>query len=56
MGGASASVVEADGVTIIRPDMSEVPYEIIICVIIAHLRQEIAIADSKLLQNSLQCN
>lgn len=56
MRGAGASVVETDGVTVISPDMPEVPDEIIIGVIITHLCQEIAITDPKLLQNSLKCN
>lgn len=54
--GASASVVEADGVAVVSPDMPEIPDEIIIGVIITHLRQKIAIADAKLLQNSLKRN
>lgn len=38
MGGSSASVVEADGVAVISPDMPEIPDEIIISVIVTHLR------------------
>lgn len=38
MRGASARVVEADGVAVVSPDMPEIPDEVVIGVIITHLR------------------
>jgi hypothetical protein len=54
VGGAGAGVVEADGVAVVGPDVPEAAYEVVICVVVPHLGQQVAVADSELPQDGLE--
>lgn len=54
MGGASSGVVEADGVAVVCPDVSEASDEVVVGVIVPHFSKKIAVAYAELLQNGLK--
>ena len=54
MSWASASVVLANSIPVISPDVSELLNEVIIIIVFSHLFQEISLGHFELLQNALK--